>query len=222
MMSQRLALFDLDNTLLSGDSDHAWGEFLIHRGLVDEKTHRDKNNLFYEDYLNESLDIEAYVSFTIEPIKELSQEQRDKLHEDFMAFSIYSIVLPKAKQLVLEHKSKGDLCIMVTATNSFITKPIADIFQVDYLLATELEVEGGLLTGRVSGVPCYQEGKLSRLQQWLEGSRENFSLENSAFYSDSINDLKLLEAVGTPIVVDPDSKLLRISQERGWAEISLK
>mgnify|MGYP003324870013 FL=1 len=177
MMSQRLALFDLDNTLLSGDSDHAWGEFLIHRGLVDEKTHRDKNNLFYEDYLNESLDIEAYVSFTIEPIKELSQEQRDKLHEDFMAFSIYSIVLPKAKQLVLEHKSKGDLCIMVTATNSFITKPIADIFQVDYLLATELEVEGGLLTGRVSGVPCYQEGKLSRLQQWLEGSRENFSLE---------------------------------------------
>ena len=222
MMSQRLALFDLDNTLLSGDSDHAWGEFLIHRGLVDEKTHRDKNNLFYEDYLNESLDIEAYVSFTIEPIKELSKEQRDRLHEDFMAFSINSIVLPKAKQLVLEHKSKGDLCIMVTATNSFITKPIADIFQVDYLLATELEVEGGLLTGRVSGVPCYQEGKLSRLQQWLEGSRENFSLENSAFYSDSINDLKLLEAVGTPIVVDPDSKLLRISQERGWAEISLK
>ena len=144
------------------------------------------------------------------------------MHEDFMAFSINSIVLPKAKQLVLEHKSKGDLCIMVTATNSFITKPIADIFQVDYLLATELEVEGGLLTGRVSGVPCYQEGKLSRLQQWLEGSRENFSLENSAFYSDSINDLKLLEAVGTPIVVDPDSKLLRISQERGWAEISLK
>ena len=171
MMSQRLALFDLDNTLLSGDSDHAWGEFLIHRGLVDEKTHRDKNNLFYEDYLNESLDIEAYVSFTIEPIKELSKEQRDRLHEDFMAFSINSIILPKAKQLVLEHKSKGDLCIMVTATNSFITKPIADIFQVDYLLATELEVEGGLLTGRVSGVPCYQEGKLSRLQQWLEGSR---------------------------------------------------
>ena len=222
MMSQRLALFDLDNTLLSGDSDHAWGEFLIHRGLVDENTHRNKNNLFYEDYLNESLDIEAYVSFTIEPIKKLTKEQRDRLHEDFMAFSINSIILPKARRLILEHKSKGDLCIMITATNSFITKPIADIFQVDYLLATELEVERGLLTGRVSGVPCYQEGKLSRLQQWLEGSRENFSLENSAFYSDSINDLKLLEAVGTPIVVDPDNKLLRISQERGWTRISLK
>ena len=150
MMSQRLALFDLDNTLLNGDSDHAWGEFLIHRGLVDENTHRDKNNLFYEDYLNENLDIQAYVSFTIEPIIKLTKEQRDRLHEDFMAFTINSLILPKAKRLVLDHKSKGDLCIIITATNSFITKPIADIFQVDHLLATELEVEGGRLTGRVS------------------------------------------------------------------------
>ena len=222
MMSQRLALFDLDNTLLNGDSDHAWGEFLIHRGLVDENTHRDKNNLFYEDYLNENLDIQAYVSFTIEPIIKLTKEQRDILHEDFMAFTINSLILPKAKRLVLDHKSKGDLCIIITATNSFITKPIADIFQVDHLLATELEVEGGRLTGRVSGIPCYQEGKLSRLQQWLERSIENFSLENSTFYSDSINDLILLEAVGTPIVVDPDQKLLQISQERGWTGISLR
>ena len=222
MMSQRLALFDLDNTLLNGDSDHAWGEFLIHRGLVDENTHRDKNNLFYEDYLNENLDIQAYFSFTIEPLIKLTKEQRDRLHEDFMAFTINSLILPKAKRLVLDHKSKGDLCIIITATNSFITKPIADIFQVDHLLATELEVEGGRLTGRVSGIPCYQEGKLSRLQQWLERSIENFSLENSTFYSDSINDLILLEAVGTPIVVDPDQKLLQISQERGWTGISLR
>ena len=221
-MSKCLALFDLDNTLLDGDSDHAWGEFLIYKGLVTENSHRAKNDRFYEDYLNESLDIDAYVAFTTKPIIKLSEKQRAKLHREFMVFAINDAILPKAIELVSEHKSRGDFCVIITATNSYITAPIAHIFNVDLLLATDLEKKNGNFTGVISGYPCYRKGKLDKLRQWLENSNGLHSLANSTFYSDSINDLPLLEAVQIPIAVDPDDTLRQVSRRRGWKIISLR
>ena len=221
-MAERLALFDLDNTLLDGDSDHAWGEFLIQKGLVAENSHRARNNQFFEDYLNERLDIDAYVAFTIKPILNLSEERRTKLLKEFMIFAINGAILPKARKLVSEHKSKGDFCIIITATNNYLTAPIAQIFDVDLLLATDLETKDGKFTGKISGTPCYKEGKLDRLHQWMENSSGNHSLANSTFYSDSVNDLPLLEAVQIPIAVDPDDRLLKESQRRDWKTISLR
>ena len=222
LMSNCLALFDLDNTLLNGDSDHAWGEFLIYKGLVTENNHRAKNDQFYEDYRNESLDLDAYVAFTIKPILNLSEEQRTNLHKEFMTFAINDAILPKARKLVHEHKSRGDFCVIITATNNYITAPIAQNFQIDLLLATDLEIENGYFTGMISGIPCYRKGKLDKIEQWLENSNSVHSLANSTFYSDSINDLPLLEAVQTPIAVDPDDALLHVSQKRGWKVISLR
>ena len=221
-MAKRLALFDLDNTLLDGDSDHAWGEFLIYKGLVDENSHRAKNNEFFEDYLNERLDIDAYIAFTITPILNLSEEQRNKLHKEFMIFAINDSILPKAKTLVSKHKSKGDFCIIITATNNYLAAPIAQMFHADLLLATDLEIRSGNFTGKISGIPCYREGKLDKLHHWLEKSGGIRSLTKSTFYSDSVNDLPLLEAVQTPIAVDPDDALLQESRRRGWKIISLR
>ena len=221
-MTKRLALFDLDNTLLDGDSDHAWGEFLISKGLVEENSHRAKNNEFFEDYLNERLDIDAYVAFTITPILNLSEEQRNKLHKEFMIFTIKGSILPKAKTLVSEHKLRGDFCIIITATNNYLAAPIAQTFHADLLLATDLEIRSGNFTGKISGIPCYREGILDKLRHWLEKSGGIHSLTKSTFYSDSVNDLPLLEAVQTPIAVDPDDALLQESRRRGWKIISLR
>ena len=221
-MQQRLALFDLDNTLLEGDSDHAWGEFLIARGLVDENIHRARNDQFYKDYLDENLDIYAYVASTLEPVLKYKKAQRDALREDFIKHSINSMILTKAKNLVAKHRSQGDLCIMITATNKFITQPIADAFNIKNIIATEVEIVEGYLTGRILGTPCYRNGKLIKLKQWLASQPNNLSIKNSIFYSDSINDLFLLEAVNEPVAVDPDRKLLQISQERNWQIISLR
>ncbi|MDG2421985.1 MAG: HAD-IB family hydrolase [Gammaproteobacteria bacterium] len=221
-MQQRLALFDLDNTLLDGDSDHAWGEFLIDRGLVDKKIHRARNDQFYRDYLDENLDIFAYVAFTLEPILRYTNEQRKSLCKDFMKYSINSMILNKARNLIDKHKSQGDLCIIITATNSFITKPIANAFKIDNLIATEVETAEEYLTGKILGTPCYQDGKVVKLKQWLASQSDNLSIANSVFYSDSVNDLALLEAVKEPIAVDPDRKLLQISRDRNWQILSLR
>jgi len=221
-MNRCLALFDLDNTLLDGDSDHAWGEFLIHKGLVEENTHRAKNNQFYHDYVNERLDIDEYVAFTIAPIRKLSESQRAILHKEFMALKIKDLVLPKAQKLVSKHKSRGDFCVIITATNNFITKPIAKLFDADLLIATDLEIVNDYYTGRIYGIACYREGKIAKLNQWIESCSQIRDLANSTFYSDSVNDLALMEAVQTPVAVDPDEKLLRICQQRGWKVISLR
>ena len=221
-MNQRLALFDLDNTLLDGDSDHAWGEFLIHKGLVAENIHRARNNQFYQDYLDERLDIDEYAAFTVWPIRKLSESERAKLHKEFMALKINGIILPKAQKLVSKHKSKGDFCVIITATNSFITQPIAKFFNADLLLATDLEIINGYYTGMIHGTACYREGKIAKLNQWIESSSQVRSLATSTFYTDSVNDLPLLEAVKTPIAVDPDDKLLKISKQRSWEVISLR
>jgi len=221
-MAQRLALFDLDNTLLAGDSDHAWGEFLIRKQMVDEATHRAQNDEFYQHYLAGELNIHEYVRFTLQPIMPLTAAARDALHAEFMREAIRPLYQAKADALVEQHRADGDLTIIITATNDFITTPIAARFQVAHLLATQLEMDGERFTGEIRGTPCYQAGKVQRLEQWLERENMDLSLQDAVFYSDSINDLPLLERVGTPVVVDPDAKLDQTARERGWEIISLR
>jgi HAD superfamily hydrolase (TIGR01490 family) len=221
-MTQRLALFDLDNTLLEGDSDHAWGEFLIGRGLVDEKKHRTRNDQFYKDYLDEKLDMHAYIAFSLDPILTYTIDQRSALLTDFMKQCIENMILKKAQALVNAHKSQGDLCVIITATNNVITMPIARAFKINNLIATEAELDKNFLTGKIVGVPCYQQGKIEKLNQWLTSQPNNLSLDDSIFYSDSINDLPLLDAVNEAVAVDPDHKLLQLSRERDWEILSLR
>ncbi len=221
-MLRRLALFDLDNTLLAGDSDHAWGEFLISKGYADEATHRSRNDAFFRDYEQGYLDIHAYVAFTVAPLIRLSAAKRNSLLAEFVAEVVRPMIGAAARQLVARHREQGDYCAIITATNDFVTTPIAREFAVDALLATELEQSGGHFTGKILGIPCFQSGKVSKLEQWLQSAQFEFKLADSVFYSDSINDLPLLERVAEPVVVDPDSRLLRTAEERGWRTISLR
>jgi len=224
-MSRRLALFDLDNTLLEGDSDHAWGEFLISRNLVDANAHRAENDSYYRQYQEGKLDIHVYVKFTMAPILQLSSAKRKALHEVFMRETVAPMVLDKALALVKQHRDAGDYCLIITATNAFITSPIAAIFGVDQLIATELEIKDDCLTGNIAGTPCYQAGKVAKLEQWLLAQRqpqEQLSLANSIFYTDSVNDLQLLKRVKVPVAVDPDDQLRSTALEKRWDIISLR
>lgn len=220
--SGKLALFDLDNTLLRGDSDHAWGEFLISKKLVNAIEHRQRNDYFYNQYKQGRLDIHGYVAFTLEPILNMNAEQRSNLHEEFMQHSITPIVLDKGKALVKQHKEAGDYCIIITATNEFITTPIAKLFGIDRLFSTQLQKVDGMYTGRIEGAPCYQEGKVTKLKEWLENYASDFSLTNAIFYSDSINDLPLLLEVESAVAVNPDQRLEERAQSEGWKILSLR
>ena len=220
-MARRLALFDLDNTLLAGDSDHAWGEFLIRKQLVEESPHRARNDEFYRDYLDGELDIHAYVKFTLSPILRFSQEQLDLLHSEFMREAVRPMILAKGMELMERHRSAGDYCVIITATNAFITAPIAAEFRVDQLLATELELVEARYTGNILGTPCYRAGKVEKLEQWL-AENKSLQLNNSIFYSDSINDLPLLEKVSEAVAVDPDERLAIEAHNRGWQSLSLR
>ncbi len=233
LAAPRLALFDLDNTLLAGDSDHAWGEFLIEQGLVDEARHRAQNDAFYEQYLQGELDIHGYVAFTLEPILSLAPAELDALRQEFVTTRVASIMLPQAVALVNSHRDAGDLCVIITATNEFITQPIAAAFGVEHLIATELEQTGEgdarRYTGAIAGTPCYQQGKITKLTAWLEeralrAAKEEplASLADSILYSDSFNDLPLLSAVTTAVAVDPDPRLAAEAQARGWEIRSLR
>ncbi len=221
-MPSRLALFDLDNTLLGGDSDHAWGEFIITKGLVDASSHRAVNDAFYKQYLDEILDIHAYVEFTLQAVVKLDAQQRAELHAEFMKQVIEPMILAAGEALVDKHRNAGDLCLMITATNSFITRPIAARFGMNEILATELETSGGKLTGKIAGIPCYRQGKIDKLKQWLEQAPVDFSLNEACFYTDSINDLALMELVGEPVAVDPDARLEQISLANKWPIVSLR
>lgn len=220
--SGKLALFDLDNTLLEGDSDHAWGEFLISKGLVKEKTHREKNDHFYDQYKQGALDIHGYVAFTLEPIMQLDSKQRKLLLAEFMEQSVEPIILDKGRELVRMHLEAGDFCIIITATNEFITTPIAECFDIDLLIATELQISGDKYNGKISGTPCYQDGKVSKLKTWIEQQENQFNLSDAVFYSDSINDLPLLLEVATPVAVDPDHRLRDRAQSEGWEILTLR
>ncbi|WP_444894774.1 HAD family hydrolase [Microbulbifer sp. JMSA004] len=216
-----LAIFDLDNTLIGGDSDHAWGEFLVEREHVDGTRYRSANDRFYQDYQRGELDIFAYLEFALEPLAQLSRGQLDNLQSEFMQEVISELWLPRAQELIGEHRRKGHHIMIITATNRFVVEPIASRLGVDTLLATEPEEDEGQFTGKVVGEPCYQGGKVVRLRQWLAHNPE-YANSEKWFYSDSINDLPLLGEVEHPIAVDPDDRLRAEAEARGWPVISLR
>jgi len=216
----RLAIFDLDNTLLAGDSDHSWGQFLVAKKLVDAETYARENDRFYQQYKAATLDIHEYLQFSLAPLTRYSLDELAVLHNEFMRDFIEPMVLPKALALLQEHKSKGDYLLIITATNSFVTHPIAKRLGVDGILASDAEIIGNRYSGKGSGTPCFQGGKVIRLQEWLK--EKNFTLDDAYFYSDSINDLPLLEQVPNPVAVDPDDRLEKVAKERGWEIMSLR
>ncbi|NOQ88036.1 MAG: HAD-IB family hydrolase [Gammaproteobacteria bacterium] len=209
-----LALFDLDNTLLADDSDFLWGCFLVDNGLVDRAIYDAANQRFYADYKKGTLDIFEFLAFSLKPLTQFSMEKLTELHNAFMQKHIIPAMTQKGLAQIQQHRDKGDYTLIITATNSFVTAPIAKAFKVDTLIATEPEIIDGRYTGKVAGTPCFQEGKIIRLNQWLEDTSHD--LENSTFYSDSHNDLSLLEIVTTPIAVDPDDELKAAALERNW------
>ncbi|MFW6345697.1 MAG: HAD family hydrolase [Halomonas sp.] len=215
-----LAIFDLDNTLLSIDSDHAWGEFLLEQGAVDPVAYREANDRFLADYEAGTLDIHAFLEVALRPLAENSPEQLAAWHQQFMASKIEPHILPKGEELLARHRTRGDTLLIITATNRFITGPIAERLGVDELIAAEPEIVDGRYTGRVSGTPSYREGKVVRLEAWL--ADKEHSLEDAWFYSDSHNDLALLERVEYPVAVDPDPSLREVAEARGWRIISLR
>ncbi|UVM22169.1 HAD family hydrolase [Pseudomonas wadenswilerensis] len=216
----RLALFDLDNTLLGGDSDHAWGDYLCERGILDPIAYKNRNDEFYQDYLAGKLDLNAYLEFTLEILATTEMAQLDEWHRDFMRDCVEPIILPKALALLEKHRAAGDKLVIITATNRFITGPIAKRLGVQTLLATECEMLDGRFSGRSTDIPCFREGKVTRLNRWL--LENGYSLEDSYFYSDSMNDLPLLEKVTRPVAVDPDPNLRAEAEKRGWQVISLR
>ncbi|AXJ07540.1 phosphoserine phosphatase [Pseudomonas fluorescens] len=216
----RLALFDLDNTLLGGDSDHAWGDYLCERGFLDPIAYKARNDEFYQDYLAGKLDNAAYLNFCLEILGRTEMAVLDQWHNDYMRDCIEPIVLPKALDLLKKHRDAGDKLVIITATNRFVTAPIAVRLGVETLIATECEMQDGRYTGRSTDVPCFREGKVTRLNRWLEDT--GHSLEGSYFYSDSMNDLPLLEQVANPVAVDPDPNLRAEAEKRGWPVISLR
>jgi HAD superfamily hydrolase (TIGR01490 family) len=215
-----LAIFDLDNTLLGGDSDHGWGEFLVSRGLVDEQHFRDSNDRFYHQYTTGELDIHAYLAFALEPLTQHSVEQLQAWHAEFMRDIVAPMRLAKADALLAEHRARGDYLLIITATNAFVTRSIAASLGVDDIIATEPELKNSRYTGRIVGTPSFREGKVTRLNEWLQA--HTYDLATASFYSDSLNDLPLLEMVGKPVAVDPDATLRATAIERGWPVISLR
>lgn len=222
-MKQNLALFDLDNTLLAGDSDYNWSLFLINQGLLDAKTHQERNEQFYLDYKNGHLDIYKFLAFQLKPLSQHTVAFLDALHLKFMDQVIRPMMTKKAQNLVDKHKAQGDLCLIITATNSFVTKPIANAYGIENLIGTDPEMLDGQYTGAVTGVPSFQEGKVTRINQWLAARGQTLSsFETSYFYSDSHNDLPLMKLVTNPVAVDADATLTEYAQQQGWSHISLR
>jgi len=218
-----LALFDLDNTLLSGDSDYEWAQFLIERGVLERAEYEARNDRFLLQYKAGSLDIHEFLEFQLAPLARYPREKLDEWHGEFMRTRIAPIIRAKGKELVRRHTRHGDLCAIVTSTNAFITAPISREFGVKHLVATELEVKDGRFTGKPSGTPCFREGKVTRLEEWLaDQDRIPASFTAIWFYSDSQNDLPLLEYVTHPVAVDPDEVLREKAVKRGWQIISLE
>lgn len=215
-----LALFDLDNTLLAGDSDYLWGCFMVEHGILNGEHYETENRRFYDQYLDGSLNMSEFLRFQLTPLKNYACAQLKAWREIYLQEKIDPILLPKAHALLDQHREAGDELLIITATNSFITAPIAQRYGVTHLLATEPEIRNGEYTGNVTGTPCFQSGKVERLKTWME--THDRQLDGSWFYSDSHNDLPLLEAVDHPVAVDPDDKLKSHAQASGWPIISLR
>jgi HAD superfamily hydrolase (TIGR01490 family) len=218
-----LVLFDLDNTLLAGDSDFAWAQFLISRGVLDREVYEARNLAFYEQYKAGTLDIFEFLDFQLAPLARHPRAQLDAWHRDFMAECIRPMMTPAARALVNQRLAAGDLVAIVTATNSFVTGPIAREFGISHLVATIPAQEGGSFTGKPRGMPAFKGGKIQRVDDWLESLGLYLgSFESSAFYSDSHNDLPLLQRVDRPVAVDPDDHLREHARVQGWEVISLR
>lgn len=217
-----LALFDLDYTLLPVDSDYEWGEFLVKSGWVDGPTYRAQNAAFFEQYKQGTLDILAFLAFSLAPLARIAPAELARLHGQFMREVITPQMRPAARDLIALHRERGDLCAVVTATNAFVTAPIARAFGVAHLVATIPAQEDGRFTGAVRGIPCYRQGKVTRVRDWLESMGLNFSsFTRSSFYSDSRNDLMLLEQVTDPVATNADPTLTEIAAARGWRILKL-
>jgi HAD superfamily hydrolase (TIGR01490 family) len=218
-----LALFDLDNTILAGDSDYNWSRFLIQEGYLDGAIHAEKNEKFYADYKAGTLDIYAFVEFQFKPLARNPRAVLNQLLKKYVEEVIKPMITEKARVLVKRHQEEGDLIIVITATNSFITKPIAELFGIRNLIGTDPEEKEGEFTGKVSGLPSFKEGKVTRLEAWLKGKNLSLaSFEKSYFYSDSHNDLPLMQKVTHPVAVDSDDVLSEYAQSKGWPQISLR
>lgn len=218
-----LVLFDLDNTLLTGDSDFEWAQFLIEKGVIDRELYEAKNRTFYDQYKAGTLDIHEFLDFQLKPLSRHARKTLDAWHAEFMRERVHGMMGRPAQELVARHRAAGDLCVVVTATNSFVTAPIARAFGVEHLIATEPEQRNGEFTGRVSGTPSFREGKVARLEEWLAQRGQDWNgFAASTFYSDSLNDLPLLEKVTHPVAVDPDDVLRAHAERHGWRIISLR
>ena len=210
-----LAIFDLDNTLIGGDSDYLWGEFLCDEGIIsDRQSFEKKNDYFYQQYELGSLDIYAWAEFSFEILSHYSINELEAFHVKFMAQKIEPIFLEKAQDCINSHKKNGDTVLVITASNTFVTAPIVKRYGINHLIATEPEIVSGRYTGKVSGIPCFKSGKIENLMPWLKRNSE--SLKDSTFYSDSHNDLPLLELVDNPVAVNADKILAKIAQTKGW------
>ncbi|MFV0478700.1 MAG: HAD family hydrolase [Parahaliea sp.] len=215
-----LAIFDLDNTLIAGDSDHLWGCYICEQGIVKHERYHQQNEQFYRDYQQGKLDVDAYLRFALAPLANQNADTLQRWHQGFMNTKIKPIMLPAAQTLVDSHRAKKHQLLIITATNEFITRPIATALGIDELLACEGEQINGRYTGNPKGIPSFAEGKVARLQQWCETRGENMT--DAWFYSDSHNDLPLLSQVDNPVAVDPDNTLRAHAKEAGWPIISLR
>ena len=218
-----LALFDLDNTLIAGDSDFQWAQFLIEMKALDRELHESRNMEFYEQYKAGTLDIHEFLDFQLKPLARHPRAQLEAWRREFVSKRIMPLIARGTRELIERHQLDGDLCIIITATNSFVTAPIAQALGIDHLIATEPEVKDGEFTGRVSGVPSFREGKIERLEKWLDEHNLTWlSFLRSWFYSDSLNDLPLLSKVTHPVAVDPDPTLRRHAENNTWPIITLR
>ncbi|MCB1759817.1 MAG: HAD family hydrolase [Gammaproteobacteria bacterium] len=215
-----LAIFDLDNTLLDGDSDYLWGVFLAETGVVDREQYETENLRFFQQYEAGELDIHEFLRFSLRPLRDNGMEQLRRWRDAFLRQKIIPIITPAARELVERHRQAGDTLLIITATNAFVTAPIAEMLGIEHLIATQPQIRDGRYTGEVEGIPSFREGKVERLQNWLKARKED--LRGSSFYSDSHNDIPLLELVEHPVAVDPDEKLLLQARKQGWPVITLR
>lgn len=221
--TRNLCLFDLDHTLLPIDSDHAFGDFMVRIGWADGDAFRRGNDLYYAQYQAGRLDLGEYIDFSTAPWRHRHPDEQRAVQQRFLDEVVRPVLRPQALDLVREHQARGDLVAIVTATNEFVTAPIAQAFGVDHLLAVQLERDaGGTITGRIHGVPSYREGKVTRVDQWLADLGAGWSqFERTSFYSDSPNDLPLLERASDPVATNPSPALESLARERGWRILKL-
>lgn len=215
-----LALFDLDNTLIAGDSDHAWGEFIVEQGLVDATEYQRENDRFYALYQQGKLDIGEYLAFSLSVFAQHPRQKLLQLRQQFMQEKIYPMHLQKAQTVIEDHRQRGDRVVIITSTNRFITEPIAQWLGINDLLATELEEKNDCYTGKAEGTPCFREGKITHLKSWLQSQTD--TIKDSIFYSDSANDIPLLEFVDNAIAVDPDPDLRNHANQNQWQIMSFR